>query len=164
MIRRILKWPGDKDMLHQVSAPVDFEKDKDLLGPLIDDMFETTRAVHGLGLAAIQIGVPLRVFVMDMDDKIKVAFVNPVVTLEGPKSLTSEACLSIPGVVELAERAPTARVKGWDKDGNQIEHTFTGLAAQCVQHEIEHLDGIILVDKMGPMKRDRIAAKLLKPK
>lgn len=152
MIRKIVIWPNEQ--LHSVSAPVtSFNGIKELVA----DMFETMYAAGGIGLSAIQIGVPLRVFVMETGDGKEFVFVNP----EHPKLLgipeeRNEGCLSVPGVVEQVLRYPGVEIKATDREGKLFEAKFTSIQAQCVQHEYEHLRGIVMPDKLTATARERL--------
>lgn len=163
MIRRILTWPEDKNELHQVSAMVTPLVSEQSLKELVADMFETMRHAGGVGLAAIQIGVPLRVFVMEVH-KDAYVFINPTVSLSDERVQMNEGCLSLPGIIERCIRSTKATVTSVDENGVESTRAFDGIEAQCIQHEYEHLDGIILPDKIGPMARDRLAAKMKKEK
>lgn len=127
---------------------------------LIQDMFDTLYDAGGVGLSAIQIGSPLRLFVMDV--RAQYVFFNPAISLQGAPHETNEGCLSLPGIVERVERAPIAVVDALDKNGEHVVQTFTAMEGQCCQHEVEHLDGITIPDKLGPAARERIASQLKK--
>jgi peptide deformylase len=164
VIRDILTWPGDGRLLHQESVAVDFVNNSLSVDELVRDLFDTLYDADGLGLAAIQIGVPARVFVMDVDAHDYV-FINPhPITTIGFRAPTNESCLSMPGVVEVIERYPQTTIKSLDRNGQETVYTFSGLAAQVVQHEYEHLQGIVLADKLSPLDRTRLAKKMAKPR
>lgn len=134
------------------------------LRQLAADMAETMYAAHGIGLAAVQVNVPMRVVVMDLSetrDCLQV-FVNPEVTeLEG-KVETEEGCLSVPGVHAMVERARSLRVHAQDVQGRPFEGTADELLAVCLQHEIDHLDGKLFVDRLSRLKQERIRKRLKK--
>jgi peptide deformylase len=134
---------------------------------LVDDMFETMYEAPGIGLAAIQIGVPKRVIVMDLakkdDPKEPRVFVNPqVLWRSDEKNVYEEGCLSIPEFYEEVERPAKVRVKFLDATGAEQELEASGLMATCLQHEIDHLDGILFIDHISKLKRDRVIKKFAK--
>jgi peptide deformylase len=134
---------------------------------LVDDMFETMYEAPGIGLAAIQIGVPKRVIVMDLakkdDPKEPRVFVNPqVLWRSDEKTLYEEGCLSIPEFYEEVERPAKVRVKFLDVTGAEQELEASGLMATCLQHEIDHLDGVLFIDHISKLKRDRVIKKFAK--
>jgi peptide deformylase len=134
---------------------------------LVDDMFETMYEAPGIGLAAIQIGVPKRVVVMDLakkdDPKEPRVFVNPQVLWRSEeKAIYEEGCLSIPEFYEEVERPAKVRVKFLDIDGVEQELEASGLMATCLQHEIDHLDGVLFIDHISKLKRDRVIKKFAK--
>ncbi len=120
------------------------------LQPLIDDMIETMRAADGVGLAAPQIGVPWRLFVAEVDDKVY-ALVNPRVVKASKETETAdEGCLSLPGLRGAVERPARVTVRGQNRRGKEQTIEAEGLLARCFQHEIDHLDGILYTDRMKP--------------
>ena len=134
---------------------------------LVDDMFETMYAAPGIGLAAIQVGVPKRVVVMDLakkeGEKEPRVFINPeIVSSSDEPSLYEEGCLSIPDVHEDVERPAKVRFKYLDLDGKAHEAEAEGLFATCIQHEVDHLNGVLFIDKISKLKRDRIVKKFAK--
>jgi peptide deformylase len=134
---------------------------------LVDDMFETMYAAPGIGLAAIQIGVPRRVVTMDLakkDDKpVPQVFINPeIVWASDEKSTYDEGCLSIPEYYEEVERPKAVKVRFLDLDGKQHEIEADGLLATCFQHEIDHLNGVLFIDHISKLKRDRVMKKFKK--
>jgi peptide deformylase len=134
---------------------------------LVDDMFETMYVAPGIGLAAIQIGVPLRVVTMDLakkdDEKEPLIFINPEVTWASEeKSAYDEGCLSIPEYYEEVERPQRVKVKYLDLDGKQHEIEADGLLATCLQHEIDHLNGVLFIDHLSKLKRDMVIKKFKK--
>jgi peptide deformylase len=161
VIRSILKWPQDGRRLHEKSVPVPGDEFEDIK-ELVQDMFETMYDAGGIGLAGIQIGVALRIFVMDNHEQR--VFVNPVITaFFGKKELKNEGCLSLPGIVEMVERHEEVDVEYQDHvTAAKKKIRLKGIEAQCAQHEIDHLDGITIPDKMSPLDRTRLASKLSK--
>jgi peptide deformylase len=134
---------------------------------LVDDMFETMYAAPGIGLAAIQIGVPRRVVTMDLakkdDPKAPLVFINPQVTWLAPeKSTYEEGCLSIPEYYEEVERPSAVRVRYLDLDGKPQELEASGLLATCLQHEIDHTNGVLFIDYISKLKRDMVMKKFKK--
>ena len=137
------------------------------LRKLVDDMFETMYAAPGIGLAAIQIGVPQRVVTMDLakkdDPPAPQVFINPEVTWKADeKSTYEEGCLSIPEYYEEVERPSAVRVKYLDLDGTPHEIEATGLLATCLQHEIDHTNGVLFIDYISKLKRDMVMKRFKK--
>ena len=141
---------------------------------LVEDMFDTMYDAPGIGLAAIQIGEPRRIVTMDLakkdEPKEPQVFINPeLVSKSGDKNIHEEGCLSIPEYYEEVERPAAVRFRYLDLDGQQHEIDAEGLLATCIQHEIDHLDGVLFIDHISKLKRDRVikkftkAAKLGKP-
>jgi peptide deformylase len=162
-LREILVIP-DKD-LRLVSRPV--ERVDDAIRALVEDMFETMYDAPGIGLAAIQIGEPVRVVTMDLakkdDEKEPQVFINPeIVWSSDEKSVHEEGCLSIPDYYEEVERPAQVKVKYLDLDGKAQEVTADGLLATCLQHEIDHLNGVLFIDHLSKLKRDRVIKKYTK--
>jgi len=134
---------------------------------LVDDMFETMYEAPGIGLAAIQIGVPQRVVTMDLakkdEPKAPQVFINPEVTwAAGEKAVAEEGCLSIPDYFEEVERPSAIKVKYLDLDGTTHEIEATGLLATCLQHEIDHTNGVLFIDHISKLKRDMVLKKFKK--
>jgi peptide deformylase len=134
---------------------------------LVDDLFETMYDAPGIGLAAIQIGVPKRVVTLDLskkeDDHKPLVFINPEVTWKSAeKSKYEEGCLSIPDYYEEVERAAQVKVKYLDLDGEEHEIDAAGLFATCLQHEIDHTNGVLFIDYISKLKRDRVIKKFTK--
>jgi peptide deformylase len=134
---------------------------------LIDDMFETMYDAPGIGLAAIQIGVPQRVITMDLARKDEprkpLVFVNPEVTWAAEETSTyEEGCLSIPEYYEEVTRPKAVKVKFLDRDGQAQEIAAEGLLATCLQHEIDHLNGVLFIDHISKLKRDMVMKKFKK--
>ena len=134
---------------------------------LIADMFDTMYAEEGVGLAAPQIGISSRVIVVDpRDDDIgPFALVNPRVTEFGSELVRDEeGCLSIPGLKEIVERPATVRVEGLDREGKPISMDAGGLVARILQHEVDHLDGILFIDRVSALKRSMLLKRWQKVK
>lgn len=157
----ILEFPDPR--LRTVAKPVE-AVDADLR-TLIDNMVETMYAASGIGLAATQVNVHSRLLVLDIseDRDTPMIFINPEVTIID-KTLGSydEGCLSVPGFYEEVNRPQTIRVDALGRDGKPFTQELDGLAAICLQHEIDHLDGKLFVDYISPLKRNRIRSKLEK--
>jgi peptide deformylase len=137
------------------------------LRALIDDMFETMYAAPGIGLAAIQIGVPKRVVIMDLakkeEPKQPQVFINPeVVWVSDEKATYEEGCLSIPEYYEEVERPKAVKVKYLDADLRPQEIEADGLLATCLQHEIDHTNGVLFIDHISKLKRDMVVKKFKK--
>jgi peptide deformylase len=129
---------------------------------LIADMAETMWHQVGIGLAAPQIGVSLRIFVMDDGKRGARAIVNPVVTERGGVVKEEEGCLSLPGIFAEVERSKSLRIEGLDGEGQPISFEAQGLQAKIIQHELDHLDGVLFIDRLPPVTRDRIKKKIQK--
>jgi peptide deformylase len=162
---------GSNPVLHRPSAPVTAFDES--LRRLVLDMFASMAAADGVGLAANQIGVDARVFVIDCpdaagEDVIGYA-VNPVLTLPAPvgdepaQEVTEEGCLSVPGPYAELSRAFRARVDGVDVNGDPVTIEATGMAARCLQHEMDHLEGIVYVDLLPEELRERLLAEAAGP-
>ena len=162
MIRPILRY-GDS-ALHDKARPVDAITPD--VERLIDDMIETMYAAPGVGLAAPQLGVSLRVFVVDIsvgrDPNGLIAMVNPEFVEREGMQLEEEGCLSVPGFNATVVRASKVVVKGLDRSGAERQHEGTGLLARAFQHEMDHLDGTLFVDRLRGIKRDLIVRKIRK--
>src|SRR4029079_6974001 len=162
MIRPILRYGADT--LHRPSRPV--AEITPEIEQIIDDMIKTMYAAPGVGLAAPQIGVPLRIFVADVsvgrDLSAPHVFVNPEFVEREGMQLEEEGCLSVPGFNATVARPSRATVKGLDRNGD--EHTVTGteLLARCFQHEMDHLDGTLFVDRLRGLQKDLILRKIKK--
>ncbi len=128
---------------------------------LIDDLVETMYEADGVGLAAPQVGVPLRVFVYDIREEgvEPGVFVNPeIVEREGTQK-EDEGCLSLPGVTELVERSQRIVLRGLDRDGEPVSVEAEGLLSRCLQHEYDHIDGVLFIDHLSPLKRKLLLGK-----
>lgn len=182
-IREILEVPDPR--LKTVSEPVQaFDDD---LRALVADMFETMYDAHGIGLAAIQVGVPLRVLVIDLQPEDPDAepevctahgghhhthqptkneprvFVNPVILDPSDELATyQEGCLSVPEIFADVDRPATCRVRWQDLEGTVHEEAMSGLMAICIQHEMDHLEGVLFIDHLSRLKRNMALKKLEK--
>jgi peptide deformylase len=162
-LRDILKIPDKR--LRLVSEPV--KRIDAGIRALADDMFETMYDAPGIGLAAIQIGIAKRVVVMDLSKKDEAqapqVFINPEVTWTSEETSThEEGCLSIPDYYEEVERPQRVRVKYLDLDGKAHEIEADGLLATCLQHEVDHTNGVLFIDHISKLKRDRVIKKFTK--
>ena len=157
-------------ILRQISSPV--EEITPELQTLIDDMFATMYAAPGIGLAAIQVGVPKRLLVIDLQEpeeeggepvRRPLVFINPEILETSDVTVPySEGCLSVPEQYAEVLRPDRVRARWLDRDGNPHEEWLDGLLAVCLQHEIDHLNGILFIDHLSRLKRDMIMKKLVK--
>ncbi len=152
-------------ILRKLSTPV--ERVDDELRRLADDMLETMYDAPGVGLAAIQVGVPRRLFVLDVADEDEkpaplVLFNPEIVALGSETRLHEEGCLSIPDFRVEIERPASLTLSYIDRDGNPRELDAEGLLATAIQHEINHLDGKLIIDFLSPLKRDMVVRKFKK--
>lgn len=181
-IREILEAPDPR--LKTISKPV--ETFDDGLKSLVADMFETMYDAHGIGLAAIQVGEPLRLLVIDLQPEDPDAepepcnhdghhhhhqptkkepriFVNPEILDPSPEtSIYQEGCLSVPEIYADVERPAACRVRYQDLDGNAHEEEMSGMLATCLQHEMDHLNGVLFIDHLSRLKRSMALKKLKK--
>ena len=162
-VRDILIIPDKR--LRQVSKPV--AKVDASIKKLVEDMFDTMYEAPGIGLAAIQIGEPKRIVTMDLakkeGEKKPQVFINPELVDESDElSVHEEGCLSIPEYYEEVERPASVTVKYLDLDGKTQQVEATGLLATCLQHEIDHLNGVLFIDHLSKLKRDRVVKKFTK--
>jgi peptide deformylase len=162
-LRDILILPDKR--LRQVSEPV--KKIDAGIRKLIEDMFETMYDAPGIGLAAIQIGTAKRVVTLDLAKKDEprnpLVFVNPeIVWSSDEKATYEEGCLSIPEYYGDVERPAQVKVKYLDREGAPHEMEANGLLATCLQHEIDHLNGVLFIDHLSKLKRDRVTKKFAK--
>jgi peptide deformylase len=162
MIRTILHYPDPR--LREKAQPI--AEVTPAIARLIDDMAETMYAAPGVGLAATQIGEPHRLFLVDVAGEDEpsnlMVFINPeIVRVEG-EQLWPEGCLSFPGVSEDIKRGAKVTVKALDRDGKPFELTADGLLAVAIQHEADHLDGVLMIDRMGALKKRIVQRKMQK--
>ena len=164
-IKLILTEPNK--FLRQISKPVD--KVTKEVQQLMDDMLETMYSANGIGLAAIQIGIPKRIIVMDLskdtEKKNPRYFINPIIKNKDPKKSTyEEGCLSVPNQFAEIDRPSQCDVEYLDYNGNKKILHAEGLLATCIQHEMDHLEGILFIDYLSKLKRSMIIKKLSKLK
>lgn len=157
-IRPILSVATDAAVLKQVSRPV--AAVDDALRALMDDMLETMYAAPGIGLAAIQIGEPIRVIVMDLARENEPPqprfFVNPEILWRSEETfLAEEGCLSVPEIYEEVERSARVRLRYLNYEGETVEEEAEGLYAVCIQHEFDHLEGVLFIDHLSRLRRER---------
>ena len=156
--------------LKQISSPVEAVDDE--LRALIADMFETMYAAPGIGLAAIQVGVPKRILVIDLQEpeeeggapvKDPRVFINPEILIHSDQEVPyTEGCLSVPDQYAEVDRPDRIRARWLDLDGTAHEEEIVGLLATCLQHEMDHLEGILFIDHLSRLKREMILKKLAK--
>ena len=162
MIRPILLYGAE--VLHQPAKPV-ADITPDVL-QLVDDMIQTMYAAPGIGLAATQVGVPLRIFVADVsvgrNPADLITFINPEFVERDGMQLEEEGCLSVPGFNATLARPSRAVVKGLNRNGGEQVIEATGLLARCFQHEMDHLEGTVFVDRLRGLQKDLIVRKIKK--
>src|SRR5881409_2160495 len=162
MIRPILRYGASG--LHEQARPVDALTPE--IDRLVDDMIETMYAAPGIGLAAPQLGLPLRIFVVDLslgrDPSGLIVMINPEFVERDGVQLEEEGCLSVPGFNATVMRPMRVVVKGLDRTGEAQQYEGTGLLARAFQHEMDHLDGSLFVDRLRGIKRDLIVRKIQK--
>ena len=139
----------------------------DELRMLMDDMLETMYAAPGIGLAAVQVGVPKRIIVMDLsrdeDPPAPRHFINPEILWSSEETQPyEEGCLSVPEIYDEVERASKVRLRYLNYQGETVEEEAEGLYAVCIQHEMDHLEGVLFIDHLSRLKRDRAVAKVKK--
>ena len=146
-------------ILRQPSEPI-AEVDADVRA-LVDDLVETMYEADGLGLAAPPVGVPLRAFVYDIREPESPpgVLINPVLVEQSGRTKDEEGCLSIPDLREIVMRAERVVVEGLDRDGEKVRLEADGLLSRCLQHEIDHLDGVLFIDRVSPLKRKMLLSK-----
>ena len=163
-IKTILTEPNKT--LRKVSLPVEKVGKEEQL--LMDDMLDTMYEAKGIGLAAIQIGIPKRIIVMDIskdDEKKPMFFVNPIIRNKNSKHSTyEEGCLSVPDQFAEVNRPSTCEIEYLDYNGNKKLLNASGLLATCIQHEMDHLEGILFIDYLSKLKKMMIVKKLSKQK
>ena len=162
-LREILVVPDP--LLKQVSKPVDAVDDE--LRALMDDMLATMYDAPGIGLAAVQIGVPKRVIVMDLaregEPKAPKYYVNPEILWASEETLPyEEGCLSVPEIYDEVERPARVKLRYLDYDGKPVEEDAEGLYAVCIQHEMDHLQGVLFIDHLSRLKREQAVKKVKK--
>jgi peptide deformylase len=170
-IRRIYETPDA--VLREISEPVETFDDK--LQTLVADMFETMYAAPGIGLAAVQVGVPIRLLVIDLQEpenpedpespavKDPKVFINPEILWHSDNEVPyTEGCLSVPEQYAEVMRPDRIRARWQDAKGNSYEEEIDGLLAVCLQHEMDHLNGVLFIDHLSRLKRDMVLKKLAK--
>jgi len=162
VILEILKYPDPR--LREVAKPVPAVTDE--IKKLVDDMAETMYAAPGCGLAATQLGIALRIFVIDVaaenePSDLKV-FINPEILKTDGTQTWTEGCLSFPGVTEEIKRANQVKVRALGRDGKPFELEADGLLAVAIQHETDHLNGVLMIDKLSALKKRMMSRKLAK--
>jgi peptide deformylase len=162
MIRTILHYPDKR--LREKGRRVDAITPE--IKKLVEDMAETMYAAPGVGLAATQIGESLQLFIVDVADENSPSdlqvFINPEILERRGDVTWQEGCLSFPGIQEDVDRAAHVRVKAQDKDGKWFELEADGLLAVAIQHEFDHLQGVLMIDHMGPLKKRLTHRKMVK--
>jgi peptide deformylase len=167
-IRPIFETPDP--ILRQISKPVEiFDND---LRTLVADMFETMYAAPGIGLAAVQVGVPIRLLVIDLQEpeeeggeavRDPKVFINPEILWHSDEEVPyTEGCLSVPEQYAEVMRPDKIRARWQDQDGKTYEEGIEGLLAVCLQHEMDHLNGVLFIDHLSRLKRDMVLKKLAK--
>ncbi|WP_437942249.1 peptide deformylase [Sorangium sp. So ce341] len=161
-IRTILHYPDPR--LRQKAQPVgDITPE---ITKLIDDMAETMYAAPGVGLAATQIGEPHRIFLVDVaadnEPSNLLVFINPEIVRQEGQQVGPEGCLSFPGISEDIKRADRVSVRARGRDGATFEIAADGLLAVAIQHELDHLDGVLMIDRMGTLKKRIVQRKMQK--
>jgi peptide deformylase len=162
-VREILTVPHP--LLKQVSEPV--ERVDDALRALMDDMLETMYVAPGIGLAAVQVGVPKRVIVMDLAGKDEPKqpryFVNPEIIWASEETAPyEEGCLSVPEIYDEVERPAQVKIRYMNYAGETVEEDAEGLFAVCIQHEMDHLEGVLFIDHLSRLKREQAIKKVKK--
>ena len=152
MAIRALCHPPDDPVLRQKARKV--PRIDSSIQQLIDDMVETMQQTHGVGLAAPQVGVSLRVVVLQMPGEEPMAIINPGIVKRAGEREVTEGCLSIPGYAGDIKRSVSVTVKGWDRQGKTIRIKATGLRAQALEHELDHLNGVLYIDHVE--SRDKL--------
>ena len=151
-------------VLLSVGQPIPDEEFGTDLQTLVENMFETMYEARGVGLAAPQVGISKRLFVMDVPDEEgnsnKLALINPeIVRVEG-EQIGEEGCLSFPGLYQVVKREMRVIAKAQNLKGEEVEYDLTDLSARCILHETDHCDGIVFLDRMTPLKREMAKRKI----
>ncbi|MDE3103671.1 MAG: peptide deformylase [Acidobacteriota bacterium] len=161
-IHEVVKWP--EPVLAQKAAPVTVFDSK--LKQLAEEMFESMYVAQGIGLAAPQIALSQRMFVIDVsfkknpDDRL--VFINPEIIARKGKQVEEEGCLSLPEIREKVERAAWVKARAQDVHGNWFEIEGDELLARAIQHELDHLDGVLFIDRLSRLKRDLVMRRIRK--
>lgn len=166
-VHQIIEIPDPR--LRTISTPVAVVDDS--VRTVVDDMFDSMYAARGIGLAAIQIGIPQRILVIDLQEdgedgkpvREPRVFINPeIVATDDDINVYNEGCLSVPDQYAEVERPAGCRVRWLDRDGVAHDEQLTGLLATCIQHEMDHLEGVIFIDHLSRLKREMVLKKLAK--
>ena len=162
MILPILEYPDKR--LRTVAKPV--KKINDAVNKLIKDMFDTMYNAPGIGLAATQVNSHQRIIVIDVSENQNdpISLINPEIIDKSGEIESEEGCLSVPSYYENVKRANNIRVKSLDQNGDTVQTNASGVLAICIQHEIDHLDGILFVDHLSKLKQKRLKKKTKKSK
>lgn len=159
-VRRMVIY-GDPVLRRKADEVTSFD---DSLRSLVADLFETCKAYNGVGLAANQVGVAQRVFVIDVpvgpEKRERFAVVNPLIDHRMGRETAEEGCLSIPGVYEDVVRADKVRLRAFDESGRPFERVVDGYLARAIQHENDHIDGVLFTDRLSPLKRQFLRRQL----
>jgi len=157
-----------QSVLRKVAEPI--EKDYPKLNELIDNMYETMKHAEGVGLAAPQVGLPIRLFVIDLEPlkgdnpelaDFKLAMINPEILEESIEEVEfDEGCLSVPGISETVSRPEEIKIRYLDTDFNEHVEVFNGFKARVIQHEYDHLEGHLFTDRVKPLRRQLLKSKL----
>jgi peptide deformylase len=158
MVLKVRRY-GDPVLRQRATAVADVTEE---IRGIIRDMVETMYDQIGIGLAAPQVGIPLRIIVMDDGTGSTRALVNPVITSAAGRGRGEEGCLSLPGIFAEVERHEWVQVDTLDGDGRPAAFESRGMAARVIQHEMDHLDGILFIDHLPPVARDRIKKRIQK--
>ncbi|UCC91080.1 MAG: peptide deformylase [Dehalococcoidia bacterium] len=145
VMRALCRFPGDPVLRQKAKRVSSIDGS---IQRLIDDMVETMQQTNGVGLAAPQVGVPLRVVVLQMPGEEPVAIINPEIVKRAGKREVTEGCLSIAGYAGEINRSVSVTVKGWDRQGKPTRVKATGLMAQTLEHELDHLNGVLYIDHL----------------
>ena len=156
----VLEYPDRR--LRLKAVPVELIDDK--IQEVVDNLFETMYSEEGVGLAATQVNIQKRIFVMDIseDQKSPICIINPEIIHQEGIQYEFEGCVSFPNMFDRVERAAKIRLRALDRDGKSFEMDAEGLLAICIQHETDHLDGILFMDHLSRLKQDRMVKKLEK--
>jgi len=161
-IHEVVKYP-DPVLARRGEEVTVFDEE---LKKLVDEMFESMYTAQGIGLAAPQINISKRITVIDVsfkkNPKDKIVLINPEIVDRNGKQLEEEGCLSLPDIREKVSRAEWVKVKSQDENGTPIEIEGTELLGRCMQHEIDHLDGILFIDRLSRLKRELVLRKIKK--
>ena len=162
-VRDIIKLPDP--MLRQISKPLTHVSDD--TRRILDDMLDTMYDAPGIGLAAVQIGIPLRLIVIDLakdgEERTPIFLINPeIIWASEEQSDYEEGCLSLPEFFDMVTRPKEVRIRFLNRAGESQEMHCSGVLATCVQHEIDHLNGVLFIDYLSKLKRDRIVKKFAK--